>query len=272
MCIYNDNNFDKQDKQVVIKFEVPQIINKVASPLADSVGKTLSQLWEGMTMRIAEWHGRKKMEHDINLRLYKEAIQKEISKVPEENFQSPQMNIIGPAFVASEFYFEEKQYRDMFSKLIAGSFDNRNNNKIQPYFVEAIKQMTSKDAKLLALFKTNFTQPIARYNYVLRENNGEFTFKNNVFYPTAEYSEPEYYSASIENLVRLGFLNVDFTRAFTNDENYEVFYKDPVFIKSKGNTDLNIDNSLPYYAEDINLTKGIVKITSLGQSFIDICI
>ena len=50
---------------------------------------------------------------------------------------------------ASKYYFEEKELREMFSKLIVCSLNSSKSNMVHPSFIEIIKQLSSTDAILL---------------------------------------------------------------------------------------------------------------------------
>lgn len=102
---------------------------------------------------------KKRAETEINIQSYKESIAQELIQIPEENIQEPQMSIVGPALEASKYYIEEKEIREMFAKIVAGSMDNRFSSNIHHSFVEVIKQLNKNDALFLKEFKSNFSIP-----------------------------------------------------------------------------------------------------------------
>ena len=262
------------DKENVhtFKFEFPQVVNAAITPLASAIGETLATGWKGMTIGIDTWYGKKIIQQQQNLESFKEEIQNNLSEIPENNLREPQMNILGPSLEASKYYFEEDWYRTMFAKLIAGTCDNRTNDKIHPFFVEAIKQMTPKEAKLLSHFKSNTDCPIAKYRVELAKDNGGIDLFDNVFYVNNTYTQPDYFSFSIINLQRLGLISLDYSRYLTNESLYDVFKNDPVFLAYEDDikTKHNQDSNFPY--DKLDLTKGIIKLTELGKNFVDICV
>ena len=155
---------------LIVKFELPQIINTALTPLANAIGTTLAHGWNGMTMELETWYDKKVIDHDENLKLYKEKIQQGVSNLSEDNLQTPSMNIIGPAFEASKYYFEEKQYREMFARLIVSSCDKSKNPYIHPSFVETIKQMTALEAKILSTIDIDKPLIINVFNSLCSEN------------------------------------------------------------------------------------------------------
>lgn len=261
------------NKEIIIKVELPQLVNDTLKPLASSIGTTLSHGWEGMTVGIETWYGRKMIDKDLNLKLYKENIEKELSNISEENLQEPKMNILGPAFDASTYYFEEEQYRIMFSKLIASSCDKSKNSVVHPAFVEFIKQMTPKEAILISSFKNDFEQPIANYRFILKDGSGEKDFQTYVFYQNDnEQSSPSENASAIINLERLGFVSIDFSRYFTHEKHYSKYQNDPFYCAMKHET-VTANQANPNWPySDLIIQKGIVKVTPLGKDFIKVCI
>ena len=261
---------NEETKSIVVKFELPQVINDALKPLANSIGNTLSFGWDGMTMGIATWYGKKKIEHDHNLEIYKNEIQKNIETIPEENLQESKMNILGPALEASKFYFEEPQYREMFAKLIASSFDNRKNNVIHPFFIEAIKQMKPLDAYLISLFKKNHNLPIVAYKF--RKKKGYSIDYPYVFLEEEKQTNVDYFSASIINLQRLGFISVNFGEWFIDESKYEIF-RNNIFYQSKSQQiSILIKNDPSSEIQEYTFDKGMMRLTPLGKNFLDICI
>lgn len=263
------SNNETNNNDIVIKFELPQIVNEALVPLASSIGTTLSTAWKGFTIGIDTWYGRKKIEQEHNLNLYAEEIQKQLSSIPEENIQEPKMNILGPSLEASKYYFEEEWYRKMFAKLIAGSCDNRNNVKIHPFFVEAIKQMTSLEARILSSFKKELAQPIVNYRFKLKNQLGGVTFIPYVFFLTDEKIDPRKHSQSIVNLERLGFIDISFGSFLSDENKYKIFEQNPTFVSMQRL--LKSSGFYPRYSS-LDIEKGMLTLTPLGQSFLDICI
>lgn len=263
-------NNNESKNPTVLKFEFPQVVNEAILPLAKSIGITLSHGWEGLTMGLETWYGKKKIEHDQNLFLYKDEIQKNMSAIPEENLQESKMNILGPALEASKFYFEEPQYREMFAKLIASSFDNRKNNAIHPFFIEAIKQMKPLDAYLISLFKEHHNLPIVAYKF--KKKKGYSINYPYVFFEEGKQTNVDYFSASIINLQRLGFISVNFGEWFIDESKYEI-YKNNIFFQSMVQQVSSLRQTDPNSEiQEYIFDKGMMRLTPLGKNFLDICI
>lgn len=256
------------DNQLTIKIELPEVVNATFKPVANSIGQTLAHAWEGFTMGLETWYGKKKIDSENNLKLYAEEVNNRLSAIPEENLQDPKMNILGPALEASKFYFEEPQYREMFSKLIAASCDTRATDKAHPFFVEAIKQLTPDEAKILETFKDNPKQPIACYQLDRADGNTSMLMEHVFLLNGSSTFEkgPNYYASSLVNLQRLGFLIIDYSQWLANESVYDVFKTSTYYSMNKVHFESNPEfNSL-------DVLKGLISITPLGLDFLSICV
>ena len=78
---------------------------------------------------------------------------------------------------------------------------------------------------------------------------------------------PNFYTASISNLIRLGFIEVSFSETLSDKKAYKI-YENNIALKT---TNSLVTNSIPEN-KSIELEKGIIFITKLGLDFISICI
>lgn len=248
------------------------VADDIVRPTSKSIGNNLGLLVDGALGWLDLWGEKQKIKQQQNLEEFKNEINLNIESIPTDKLKEPTMSIAGPAIEASKFYFEENYYKEMFSKLIAASCDNRYTNKISPYFVEAIKQLSPKDATIISTFKETPEQPIANYRYILANGGGEADCYTYVFYLSGKMEIPDENSSSLVNLERLGLVSIDFVRWFVDDSSYDAFTNDPTYVALKEAITKQSKNiiNLPY--EDLIIDKGIVKITPLGKDFINLCL
>lgn len=249
-----------------------EVAGDIVRPTSKSIGKNIGLLIDGAFGWLGVWGEKQKIKQQLNLDEFKKIVSENIEAIPQDNLKEPTMYIVGPAIEASKYYYEEDYFKEMFAKLIAASCDSRCNDKISPYFVEAIKQISHNEAAILSLFKNSSILPVA--NYVLdAKNGGSVYLYKNVFYldnPSSN-SKPNDFSSAIVNLERLGFIEIDFRRAMKDNEEYSIFETDPVYLQTKqGILENTITNSEIY--KSIKIGKGILEITPLGKDFIDLCL
>lgn len=247
--------------QIPIKIELPDLINKALSPLADRIGVTLSAVWDITFGWIENSKEKIQYKRALSLEQFKESLTNGISQIPPENLCEPRISIIGPAMEASKYYFEEKELRDMFSNLIVRSLDSSKCTMVHPSFIEIIKQLSPNDALLLKMiFLKNNYLPAARLSICTGHGTScheTSSRKRRMATPivapllVSSISENEQ-SVSINNFDRLGLITID-EYTLDNDAAYD-------FIK---NTDL--------YSEALNEIQNIKASTTESVTFAHVC-
>ena len=247
------------------------VASDIVRPTSKSIGENIGLLVDGTFGWLGVWGQRQNIKQEKYIEDYKKEVNKNLEAIPQENLKEPEMYIVGPAIEASKYYYEEAQFKEMFAKLIAASCDDRDNDKISPYFVEAIKQISHKEAMILTLFRDKKTSalPIVNYRLILK-TIGEKYYEKYVFI----HDNPDNirkYSDSLINLQRLGLVSLDFQNWLTDNNFYQI-YKDNVFFKNTKQEILkNIENP-DFECRDFDIQKGILELTPLGKNFIDLCL
>jgi len=257
---------------------VPKFLDEAITPVAQSVGNTLSSIWTMVFGGIDIYAQKTQHKRLVALNKFKEELEQKVTSVPQEKLVEPPLHIVGPSIEASKYYFESDELRSMFANLIAASINVDTIAKAHPSFVEIIKQLSPLDAKNLQLFKLKNRFPIVEYELVIKNNKGKTPYKTNVFLENTEIIDVDLNATSISNLHRLGLVVIDYEQYLVNDALYKKFLNIPFYqeleqLFTSGISSLNSDliNFEKIY-EKIELKKGIVTITPLGQSFIDLCI
>lgn len=223
-------------------------------------------------------------KQEANIELFKKEILDEASNIAPENIQEPQLKIMGPALEASKYYIEEDDLRIMFSKLIASSMDISKNGEIHSSFVEIIKQLNPIDAKVLSeIYSENKAIAEIGLNF---ESSGYITHYKHLYSLKQNEYPHDNIEASIDNLIRLGLINVVYGIYLKDEKFYEPLKLTPEY-KEIEHTMNNIDESkrrinedtLPsdsigdfINVKDIRFEKGIVETTKFGENFCTICL
>ncbi len=247
--------------QIPIKIELPDLVNKALSPLAEQIGVTLSAIWDITFGWIENSKEKIQYKRALSLEQFKESLTNGISQIPPENLCEPKISIIGPAMEASKYYFDEKELRDMFSNLIVRSLDSSKCTMVHPSFIEIIKQLSPNDALLLKMiFLKNNYLPAARLSICTSHGTScheTSSHKRRMAIPivapllVSSISENEQ-SVSINNFDRLGLITI-VKYTLDNDTAYD-------FIK---NTDL--------YSEALNEIQSINVSTTDSAIFAHVC-
>lgn len=233
-------------------------INKAEGP-----GRALDDI---MTLigfdKLHEVAEKKRINREQNIQSYKESIAQKISAIPEENIKEPPLSIVGPALEASKFYIEEHELREMFSSVISASMDSSLDNKVHPSFVDIIKQLSPHDALVLSKIKEDYSHvggAIPAMKMIIKVENGEkvifpliVLFKNDLIF--------ELNAISINNLSRLGIINIDMNMWSTDESKYTRYFDNPIL--------KHVINQNP----EMSLSKGSFVLNDFGKNFIDICV
>ncbi|HEL2402987.1 TPA: DUF4393 domain-containing protein [Streptococcus suis] len=248
---------------------LPTILTAFATTMAtkgaEAPAQTFNNLWQYVFGPLDNFLAQKIDERVANNKAqYADSITGKVSNIPKEYLQEPQLSIIGPGLEASKFYIDEMELREMFAKLLASSFDSRQNDRVHHSFIEIIKQISPLDAdNLKIIFKAPHSLPITNYSISKMDGKQEL-FKNYVFLSNPQYLHIDKQASSVINLKRLGLIDITFEKWLTDDSHYAV-HKDNNLIRE-------FNNELTPLQQEISVEKGILFLTPLGIDFCNICL
>jgi hypothetical protein len=281
-----DNN-----AETIVKV-VGTLAEKTVVPIYEDLAKpSLKQIGEGLggflsiAMMPLQMMGYQ-AEHWKNE--FQKSLSKKASKIPEENLQPPDPIVVGPIMHALGYTVHKEPLREMFTNLISTAMDSRIANLAHPSFTEIIKQINPDEAKILKtisarsgvsiihdkdgkllkfdLYRKELALPMAKLILKDPKESGYSVLKNNVCLLSKEsncnYLELE--SEYVENLSRLGLLQIDYStrlndsRAYLNLENWRLSYNHEFL-------DFQKDHEL-------ELLHGILRVTNFGGQFILACV
>lgn len=180
--------------------------------------------------------------------------------IDENNVQEIKMSIVGPALEASKYYFEEEQYREMFSSLISASADKTFNRDIHTSFTEVIKQLEPNDAKLLvriSKYTGNKAIPFITVNEIVLSDKGRLIRAKHLL-PNQSISQYFADLLSIDNLVRRNLIHIHEIEHFMDEKLYSWVDNHPI--------------KKVYENKTLDLQRGMLSITEYGSSFIRVCL
>lgn len=258
---------DELERQIAEKTAefAKEIAEDISRPSSKSIGTNLGLMVDGVFGWLGTWGQIQKMKQAKYMEDYKEKLYSKIENIPEEDLIEPNINIVGPAIEASKYFFEEEYYQEMFTNLIAASCDVKQKSKIHPSYVAIIKQLSPLDAKVLELFKSHNTYPVANLNATIDDKTITpctillCDFKeNNKYFSAEEFLE---ISSSIDNLIRLNLIR-------KNKEVLELGYD---YSKFELNTFYIAFSKSVDQKSKINIVKYRIELTNFGSNFFNIC-
>lgn len=242
------------------------ILNALNKSGITSPAEVLNDLFNGIFgYPIKSFSEKRRLKCEADIKEFQiELAQKIIKKTQQNsNLKEPDVSIIGPALEASKYYYDKQEIRSMFANLIASSLDPEQDNYLHHSFVEILKQLSPNDANLLKIIN-GVGLPVGDINLVDKENSGLYSLIKK-FYISTEFPNFSKNAISINNLERLGLIEINDHYSFINEDFYKPFLESDEF---KTLSEKYKDNS--FYK--VELYKMIMKITPLGRALQEICL
>ena len=210
---------------------------------------------------------KKQLSYQQNIEVYKQELEDKVKKIPPENLVEPDFHTVYEALENSKSCITDEELRKMFVNLISSSMNSSTSDFVHPSFASIIKQMSVLDAKIFKAFKENETNPILELRE--RQDEGGYqTFLTNLFL-CITLNQGEHVDlniaqiqSSISNLDRLGLVKIDYSQLLTDEQCYSDLEK-------AANT---IYEGRSIAVENRMMQKGVVLLTPLGKSFINVCL
>ena len=193
-------------------------------------------------------------------------LKEKIKGIPDENLQVPPTMISGPLLEVLRYTYDEDELRDMYENLLASAMDSRSIGKVHPSFVDAIKQMSPIDAKVIKIIADNYQLRCARISFKITGTNKVYIkgMPNHYVVELSTIADPFIISASITNLERLGLITVHI--GGITYEDYESMKSDPY-----------VQKRFEYFKQlgkevEMELEQHALQINDYGASFTEICL
>ena len=250
--------------------EAVPIYQDAVQPAAKEVGKALQTVAKTVHIALAPvsalvW-GYEQIKDFVENK-----VSEKLKNTPEEEIQSPKPNVAGPALEGLKYTGHEATLRELFANLLATSMDAKTASIGHPGFVEMIKQMTPDEGKLMKLF-LQFSQarpfPLITLRWEFKEGNsgGADVLRHfSILGIEAKCENPELTPEYLDNLCRLGLIEIPQSIYYTTPGVYDILEKHPEVIKSIEKINLNDDRKH-------NIEKKGVFVTQLGRQFINACV
>lgn len=204
------------------------------------------------------------LNREYNLKETEILLEKKLKNISKEKIISPEPYIAVPTIQALSYSMNSEKLRNMYANLLSKSMNIDTKDEVHPAFVEIIKQMSPTDAKILKKFVNN--RPNIPLIDIIERNIENRTYAlllsnlTNIF----DYDNITI-SVSIDNLLRLGLIQIPEGKSISNLSAYETITSSLVFSNFKKT------HKLPKGYE-IDEIKKVIFITELGYKFSEICI
>lgn len=200
-------------------------------------------------------------------------LEKKYNSISSNDIVEPNMNILGNVMDSLKYNLDEDYLVEMYTNILISDMDIKTKDKCHICFVEILKQLSSNDLKVLeAIYKMKGTKSIAFGKLNIVDSNNRFLgyeFHNSIYlsnidnYEITDYNQ---FSNSIENLIRLGLIEISYVKYFDENEIYDKLVQKAM--PSCGHIVQSIDDP----NAQLGCEKGILSINNLGYDLMKICL
>jgi hypothetical protein len=232
-------------------------------PSAKQIGKSLETVTKTVNIALAPikalvW-GYEKIEEFIS-----SSVSEKLKNVPHENISTPPPQIAGPAIEALRFSGHDINLRELYANLLANAMDATTIHQVHPGFVEIIKNMTSDEALVMQCFVQLQPFPLIDVNAQHKDRESGFAvFKSNYshIHKHVTLQLPHFVPAYLDNLCRLGILEIPSGQHITNQNTYEPLENDPELEGDKRMIELVLNRIVTFQRK-------VIRPTVFGSQFV----
>lgn len=245
--------------EVAKQLPVKDIYNDLAHPALSTIGQGLQGVTKMALAPISAlvW-GYDKIADYLNTAI-PEYFEKR--KIAKEKIISPDPAIAVPVVEAMRYTSHKEELREMFINLL-GSAMNSDSIDEHPAFVNIIQQLCSDECKMIKYMYNHTIMPMLKIRIKVDENGGEkdlLPYFSDICY-IVKCDFPSKFPEYLDNLHRLGLVEIYYDRFITNDVVYKNLKKHPAF------------PLLLIEEEKKSETKSIYVLSEFGKKFCGVCL
>jgi hypothetical protein len=281
LCAIQKNKMEeeKDDTPIIPSGKIKDVIDATAGlvkaipiygdavqPAAKQIGKALETVTKAVNVALAPvglliW-GYDKIQGFID-----NSVAKKLENVPEEQIQTPDPHVAGPALESLKYTGQNDALQEMFANLIANSMDSETAKNAHPAFVDIIKSMTSDEAKILKVFIPNIYKPIIDVKLKMKmgtKGEHNLLYNYSAIGQEAKCEHVDLVPNYIDNLCRLGLLTMPSGRHLVGDNSYDIL------IGTKEYQDFKTGHETEH-TTTVEIRK-YIELTKLGAQFREACV
>lgn len=241
--------------------KVPEVYDDAFKDTVKESGKTLALIPRTINAALVplrKWIS----EKEYSLAETEKLLELKLKNVDVEKITTPNAYVAVPALQAISYCIDSEELRNLYANLLAKSMNLDTKESVHPSFVEIIKQMSPLDAIIFKDIYISQITPLINL-YITRENGGNtHHFYNISWLETYSY---ESFCISINNLERLGLIEIPYGESYSEDENYN-------WVRGTQTYNVIKQQLLSLNMGTIGEDKGYIKKTSLAKAFYETCV
>lgn len=267
----NDEKKDSVSKAVEAVrglVEAVPVYQDALQPAAKEVGKSLETVARAVNMALAPvsalvW-GYDQIREFVETR-----VASKLQGVPEERLATPNPAVAGPALESLRYTGHEESLSDLYANLLATSIDSATAQYAHPGFVEIVRNMSPDEARIMRLFsvQTNYPVITLRAEFKKHSRGGVDAISN--YSHIGKEAGCDYAALTpnyLDNLCRLGLLDIPEYNALTVEGVYDALEKDDLIVSTSKQIEEEYEDRKP------KIKRRQVHSTNFGKQFISACV
>ena len=254
---------------------IKQVTERIVLPPTAEVSKGITKLLSVVTTFIDNVTYKYIANSEMKKKKFLEELEKKYNSIPEESLKEPNINILGNVMDSLKYNLDEDYLVEMYTNILISDMDSRTKNKCHICFVEILKQLSKNDLEVLKgiyMMKNISSIPFGKLN-IVDSNDKPLNYEiHNPMYIAKidNYIINDYnaFSKSIENLNRIGLIEISYTKYFTDKSIYDSLIQKILPTCTSILNDLRRDNP----EATIGCEKAILTINNLGYDLMQICL
>lgn len=254
---------------------IKQVTEKVVIPPTEEVSKGITKLLSVVTTFIDNATYKYIANSEMKKKQFLEELSKKYNSIPEDSLKEPNINILGNVMDSLKYNLNEDYLVEMYTNILISDMDSRTKNKCHICFVEILKQLSKNDLEVLNriyMMKHTSSIPFGKLNIVDSNNKPlKYELHKPIYIANIDnYVIDDYnaFSTSIENLNRLGLIEINYTKYFTDKSIYDLLIQKVLPSSTHILNDLRRDNPEATFGCE----KAILTINNLGYDLMQICL
>ena len=258
-----------EDWKVALAKQVPlkEVYNDLAQPVLSELGRQLqgaTRLALSPVSALVWGYDHIAAYLDVAIPQYFEN-----RKIAKEKIKTPDACVAVPLVEAMRYTAHKEEIRTMFTNLLGAAMNSDSGNE-HPAFVEIVKQLSTDECRFLnhlycVELKHGAVFPILKLKLNLKDGKGHTSltpyFSDSSYKANCEF--PERFPVYINNLQRLGLVDLRHDTHFTSDARYEPLREHPAFPNKA--MFMNVEGEVVEH-------KAIFEFTEFGKQFCKACI
>lgn len=254
---------------------IKQVTERVVIPPTAEVSKGITKLLSVVTTFIDNATYKYIANSEMKKKQFLEELTQKYNSIPEDSLKEPNINILGNVMDSLKYNLNEDYLVEMYTNILISDMDSRTKNKCQICFVEILKQLSKNDLEVLKriyMMKHTSSIPFGKLNIVDSNNKPlKYEFHSPIYITNIDnYVIDDYnaFSTSIENLNRLGLIEINYIKYYTDKAIYDLLIQKVLSSCTHILNDLRSDNPEATFGCE----KAILTINNLGYDLMQICL